>query len=65
VEFPRRKEFAEALQELFEKITPNNARASGIAGQIAGRLEAEIQTLRTFNDPHGLYARLPMNLMIE
>jgi protease-4 len=65
VEYPRKKEFAEALQELFEKMAPNNAHAQGLAGQIATRLEAEMQTLRTFNDPHGLYARLPVNLMIQ
>lgn len=65
VEFPRRKEFAEALQEFFEKITPNSARATGLTGQIATRLEDELKTLRTFNDPHGLYARLPVNLMIQ
>lgn len=64
-EFPRRKEFAEALQDLFQKLTPNNARSSGLASQIASRLEAEIQTLRIYNDPHGLYARLPVNLMIQ
>jgi protease-4 len=65
VEFPRKKEFAEAIQELFEKITPNNARASGLTAQIASRLELEMKTLRTYNDPHGLYARLPINLAIE
>ncbi|MEO7600510.1 MAG: signal peptide peptidase SppA [Opitutus sp.] len=65
VEFPRRKEFAEALQDLVQKLTPNNARATGLAGQIGARLEAEIQTLRIYNDPHGLYARLPVNLMIQ
>jgi protease-4 len=65
VEFPRRKEFAEALQEFFEKITPNSARATGLTGQIVTRLEDELKTLRTFNDPHGLYARLPVNLMIQ
>jgi protease-4 len=65
VEYPRKKEFAEALQEMIEKMAPNNARASGFAGRVAARLEAEMQTLRTFNDPHGLYARLPVNLAIE
>ncbi len=65
VEYPRKKEFAEALQELFEKMAPNNAHAQGLAGQIATRLETEMQTLRIYNDPHGLYARLPVNLMIQ
>jgi protease-4 len=65
VEYPRKKEFAEALQEFVEKITPNNARATGLGEQIAARLEDELKVLRTFNDPHGLYARLPLNLMIQ
>ena len=65
VEFPKKKEFAEAMQEFVEKITPHNARATGLAGQIATRLEDELKLLRTFNDPHGLYARLPHNLMIQ
>ena len=64
-EFPRKKEFAEALQELFEKFIPNNARASGLTGMISARLEAELAPLRSFNDPHGLYARLPLNLKIQ
>jgi len=64
VEYPRKKEFAEALQEFFEKLAPNNAR-TGIVGQITARLDDELKTLRTFNDPRGLYARLPMNLEIQ
>lgn len=65
VEYPRKKEFAEALQEMMEKMVPNNAQATGFAGKVAARLEADLQSLRTFNDPHGLYARLPVNLAIE
>jgi protease-4 len=66
VEFPRKKEFAEALQELVEKMAPNNAHAkTGVAGQIMSRFEAEVRLLNSFNDPQGVYARLPENLMIQ
>lgn len=65
VEYPRKKEFAEALQEMLEKMAPNNARAQGLSGQILDRVEAELRILRSFNDPRGLYARLPENLMIQ
>lgn len=65
LEYPRKKEFAEALQEMFEKMAPHNARASGLVGQVMGRVEAELKVLRSFNDPQGLYARLPENLMIQ
>ncbi len=65
VEYPRPKELFEAVQEFIERLTPNNARAPGIAVQIARRIESEVKALRTFNDPQGVYARLPMNLSIR
>jgi len=65
VEFPRSKELMEAVQEFIEKITPNNARAPGLAMQLAQRIENEVAVLRTFNDPKGIYARLPLNLTIR
>ncbi|ACB77151.1 signal peptide peptidase SppA [Opitutus terrae] len=65
VEYPRKKEFAEALQEVFEKMAPNSARASGVVGQVVQRVESELRVLGTFNDPQGVYARLPENLMIQ
>jgi protease-4 len=65
VEFPRKKEFAEAMQELLEKVAPNNARATGVTEKITRRLEAELKTLQTFNDPAGIYARLPLDLAIR
>lgn len=65
VEYPRKKEFAEALQEALERYMPNSARAQGLAGQVAQRIEQEVKVLRTFNDARGLYARLPLNLNVE
>lgn len=65
VEYPRKKEFAEALQEMFEKMAPNNARATGLVGRITSRLEREVKVLRSFDDPQGVYARLPMDLSID
>jgi protease-4 len=54
------------MQELVEKISPNGASAAtGISGQIVRRFEAEMKTLRSFNDPQGLYARLPVEFMIH
>ncbi len=65
VEYPRKKEFAEALAEMFEKMTPRNARVNGLLARIASRVEAELKTIEAFNDPQGIYARLPANLAIE
>jgi len=66
VEYPRKKEFAEAIAEMVEKMHPNTrASTQGIVGQIAERLQAELKNLQTFNDPQGLYARLPVDLNLH
>lgn len=65
VEYPHPKELFEAVQELIEKIAPNNVRAPGLAVKLAERIEREVRVLRTFNDPQGVYARLPLNLSLR
>ncbi len=65
IEYPRQKELLEAIQEFLEKVVPENARASSLATKIAQRVESELKLLRSFNDPQGIYARLPMNLSIH
>ncbi len=65
-EFPRKKQLAEALAEAFGK-QQREARAS-IAGPLGGlvaRVQAEIRTLGQFNDPRGMYARLPFELSLK
>lgn len=64
-EYPRKKELLEAVQEVLGKVVPENAHSSSVAAQLAGRVESELKTLRSFNDPRGVYARLPLNLSIH
>ncbi len=65
VEYPHPKELFEAVQDLIEKIAPNNVRAPGLAVKLAERIEREVSVLRTLNDPQGVYARLPLNLSLR
>ena len=65
VEYPHHKELFEAVQELIERFAPTSARAPGLAMQIAQRIESEVKALRSFNDPQGVYARLPLNLNLR
>ena len=65
VEFPRQKELIEALQELLEGITPGYARSTSLGTKIAAKIESEVKLLRAFNDPNGIYARLPHNLNLR
>jgi len=65
-EYPRQKEFIEALQEIIERRLPGAARsARGPLGDLAGRLESDLRALRSFNDPAGVYARLPLSVAIR
>ena len=64
-EYPRKKELAEAIAELLQKAPPLDLREHSIAGQVAGRFARELATLRAFNDPRGLYARLPVEIFVQ
>ncbi len=65
-EFPRKKELAEALAEAFEKMNPGaGSGAKTLAGRVSARLTEELKSLETFNDPQGLYARLPLDLRLR
>ena len=65
-EYPRHKEFIEALQEILERRLPGAARSvRGPLGDLAGRLETDLRSLRSFNDPAGVYARLPLGITVR
>ena len=65
IEYPRQRELIEAIQELIERNSPGLARSGSLAARIAAQLENELKILKSFNDPQGIYARLPMNLAIH
>jgi protease-4 len=67
VEYPRSRNLQEALAEMFGKIAPPtlHLESTGIVGEIVERLNSELAELRSFNDPRGVYARMPVNLDIR
>jgi protease IV len=65
IEFPRRKELLEVVQDLFERSRPSRADSARLPTQIVQRVEQELSTLRSFNDPRGVYARMPMTLSLH
>ena len=64
-EYPRKKDLAEAIAELLQKSSPLDLREQGLAGQVASRFARELATLRAFNDPRGIYARLPVEVRVQ
>ncbi|WP_414660402.1 signal peptide peptidase SppA [Horticoccus sp. 23ND18S-11] len=65
VEYPRQKELIEAIQDLLEGVTPKHAHSSSLSAKIAARIEAELKMLNSFNDPNGIYARMPLSLNLR
>ncbi len=64
VEYPRQKEFLEALAEsLSRRGAPLGD--SGLAAQVAREAAAEVRFLSRFNAPQGVYARLPFDLSVH
>ena len=63
-EYPRKKQFAEAFAEAFEGRRREQSFA-GPLGVFVREASAELQALGKFNDPRGLYARLPFELGLK
>lgn len=62
-EFPRKREFAEVIAEALNRFQ-TQAQSGGIAGQIGQRIEKAARELEAFNDPRGIYARMPLELQL-
>ena len=64
LEYPGQREFGEVLKELFEDAGEQMARG-GVSGRIVRQVETEVRALGQFNDPRGVYLRLPVDLEIN
>lgn len=64
VELPRAKQFAEVLTEALEGRRREQA-LSGPLGTMVRDLSAELQSVNRFNDPRGVYARLPFDVRLK
>ncbi len=66
-EYPRSKNLSEALAEMLGRYAPASLKlhATGLLGQVVDHLATEFARLRAFNDPNGIYARMPIDLSIH
>lgn len=66
-EYPRKKQFAEAFAEAFEgrRREQSFAAAAGPMDTFLRETFEELKSLGRFNDPQGLYARLPIELRLK
>ena len=64
MEYPQAKSFQDTLRALVEGMQSSGARTD-LIGQIGQRLRAQAATLAQFNDPRHLYARLPLEIVVQ
>ncbi len=62
VEYPRKKQFAEALTEAFEGKRHEYTDSRSAVGVFVQQAMSELKSLDHLNDPQGIYARLPFEL---
>lgn len=63
-EYPRRKQFAEAFAESLQGHRREQT-FGGPVGMLVNEAVQEVRSLERFNDPQGLYARLPFDLSLR
>lgn len=63
-EFPAKKELAEVIAEALGQLQPASAQSS-VIGEISAKVDSLITELDQFNDPRGVYARMPFDLLIK
>ncbi len=61
VEVPRTRPLAEALAELFDDRRPQQVKA-GVVSEVLSQVKAQARILEQFNDPRGIYARMPLDV---
>ena len=66
-EYPEKKDLREELAALFDSLKGEaGAHAQGgVFGEVLRRVATELHVLKSFNEPSGLYARLPEELAIR
>ena len=64
-EFPQPESFAEMLEAFVDRVHPSASAGKGVMSQLVARFKEQAQTLEQFNDSRGVYARLPLEIIVR
>lgn len=64
-EFPTAQSWKEKLETFFDRVHPVASSSRGVISQVMTRFKTEAKTLEQFNDPRGVYARLPVDIIVR
>ncbi|MGA2445615.1 MAG: signal peptide peptidase SppA [Opitutaceae bacterium] len=64
-EFPRKRQLAEIINEVLKGMAPEQAGDDAALAKMLGEFKEQARELLRCNDPRGIYARLPVNIVIQ
>ncbi len=64
-EFPHKRQLAEIINEVLKGMTPDQAGDNAALAKMLGEFKEQARVLLRFNDPCGIYARLPVDIRIQ
>jgi protease-4 len=64
-EFPRKRQLAEIINEMLKGLAPEQAGDDTVLAKMLGEFKDQARALLRFNDPCGIYARLPVDIRIQ
>jgi protease-4 len=64
-EYPRKKQLAELINEMLRDVAPDQTKDESALVKLFGEFKDQARVLLRCNDPHGVYARLPADIVIR
>jgi len=65
VEYPRKKELTEVVTDWLQGKGHEQTRGTDVVSQLMAQIKEQTAILREFNDPRGIYARLPLEMTVK
>jgi protease IV len=64
-EYPRKRQLGEIINEMMKGLAPDQAGDNAALAKLLGEFKDQARVLTRFNDPCGVYARLPVDIRIQ
>ena len=65
VEYPHKRPLAEVINEMIKGVSPDQAGSNAALMKMVDDVKGQTRILLQFNDPRGVYARLPVDIIIQ
>jgi protease-4 len=64
-EYPRKRELAQIIADWLQGAKHEQERGADVLSQFLAQVREQAKVVREFNDPRGIYARLPLEMMLK